>query len=296
MYSNLPTEFTVFLGISFLIICLGLTVFFVGVLCSKGVKGPYHIVNRKFINRTITEENSIKEHAFDNSYGNMLKYFTPLKGVFEVHITVEHKHGYVQLLNYAKKHEKTKGMKVVFAASIKNNNQYMLSYFTRKDDDMIAVENAKKIVSELEHNGINVLRLKVEGHGVIGTPITTEDYLGVSHYLKNKYNGKNGVPYFEFHAKVSNNTKFHNFCYENLERDASHYKNVAISHNLCSGTKLPLLTVRVYDVGFLEAQTYKDHVLERMKNLGYIFVDKIQEEFSIYDSNSSLDDGWLFNK
>jgi len=38
---------------------------------------------------------------------------------------------------------------------------------------------------------------------------------------------------------------------------------------------------------------YKDEVMNSLKERGYVFENKIQEEFSIYDSNSSVDSGWL---
>jgi len=69
---------------------------------------------------------------------------------------------------------------------------------------------------------------------------------------------------------------------------------VGISHNLCSKTRKPLLTIRVYNNGFVLAQEYKDYVLNDMKSNGYVFADEIQQEFSIWDTNQELDEGWLY--
>ena len=110
-------------------------------------------------------------------------------GVFEVHITVDPQNEFVGLLNYVKNHQVSKGMKVVFAASFIKNNQYILSYFTRKDNDKLVVDEANKIAQELEKAKIKVMRVKVEGHGVKGTPITTLDYDLVCKYIDEKYQG-----------------------------------------------------------------------------------------------------------
>jgi hypothetical protein len=212
--------------------------------------------------------------------------------VFEIHITIDPEDDFTKLLNFIKKYEKSKGMKIVYAVSSVKNNQYMLSYFTRKQDDKLAVDSANKIAEELTNTGIKVLRIKVEGHGVKGTPITTEDYKIVRKYLNDKYLGKEGKPYFEFHVKIGNREN-QDLCLNQLELDVKNYKGVSISYNLCSAIRKPLLTIRVYDNGFMNAQKFKDDVIEEMKSIGYVFEDKIQQEFSIYDTNSSIDAGWL---
>ena len=218
-----------------------------------------------------------------------------LSGIFEIHITVDPLDNYVSLLSYVKQYEKIRGMKVVYAVSSEKNNQYMLSYFTRKDDDKLAIESANKTADELKQLGIKVVRTKVEGHGVEGTPMTTEDYKLVESYLHDKYNGLEGKPYFEFHVKVGNKENEH-LDYEKLEMDVEGYEGVAISYNLCSAEKKPLLTIRVYNDGFLNAQAYKDLIINNMKRKAYVFESKIQQEFSIYDTNSSLDEGWLIHQ
>lgn len=233
---------------------------------------------------------------------NNLKHLIPIKtptcldGVFEIHISVDPEDNYVKLLNYARQNQESKGMKVVYAVSSNKNNQYMISYFTRKNDDKIAVENALKIANELEDLNIKVLRVKVEGHGVNGTPMSKEEYDNIKIYLLDKYDNKCGTPYFEFHVKISNRES-NTLCYETLENDVNIFESkdkfVAVSHNICSVTKHPLLTMRVYDTGFIEAQEFKDYVMNNLKEKGYIFGDAIQQEFSIYDTYSQLDAGWI---
>lgn len=218
-----------------------------------------------------------------------------LDGVFEIHITVDPEKNFVKLLNFVKKYEKSKGMKVVYAVSSVKNNQYMLSYFTRKNNDTLAVNSALNIANELCIDGIKVARVKVEGHNVNGTPMTNREYDAIKQYLTNKYDNGCGKPYFEFHVKISNR-QTEDLRFDVLENDIQKYNGVAVSHNLCSSDRKPLLTIRVYDKGFINAQKYKDMVINDLKNIGYIFENKIQQEFSIYDSNASIDNGWLINE
>lgn len=217
---------------------------------------------------------------------------TPLDGIFEYHITVDPQDNYVKLLEYLKEYEKMRGLKVVFAVSSQKNNQYMLSHFTRKNDDRTAIEGANQIANEMRQFGLKVVRIKVESHGAKGIPMTKKDYQMFHKYLIEKYDNAAGQPYYEFHVKVSAN-KSNPAYYEQLEHDIRQFRGVAISYNLCSQTRMPLLTVRVYDEGFILAIKYKDHVIDTLKTLGYVFDDKIQQEFSLYDTCSNLDDGWL---
>ncbi len=216
-----------------------------------------------------------------------------LNGIFEIHITVDPQNNFVRLLEFVKYYEKTKSLKIVYAVSSITNNQYMISHFTRKSDEKEAIDNALHIAKDMCSFNIKVNRVKVESHGAEGTPVTKKDYQLFFKWLKNKYkNEPIGTPYFEFHVKVSANRKEEQY-FSLLERDVKNFKFTAISYNLCSQNRHPLLTIRVYGEGFSEAEKYKDFVINQLKNRGYVFEDQIQQEFSIYDSNSKMDEGWL---
>ncbi len=221
------------------------------------------------------------------------KGIKPLDGIFEIHITVDPftlgKNNFVSLLSFVKLHEKDKGMKVVFAVSDKGNNQYMLSYFTRKTNEKDAIDSANHISDSLKEFGIKVIRVKVESHNTKGTPMTRGEYKRFSEYLFETY--KASTPYFEFHVKISGHNIDLN--YIQLEKDIIQFKYTAISHNLCSKNRKPLLTIRVYNEGFIGAQKYKDCVLDKMKEMGYVFEDIIQQEFSVWDTNTDLDHDWI---
>ncbi len=216
----------------------------------------------------------------------------PLDGVFEIHITVDPENNFVKLLQFVKKMSKSTNLKIVFAVSEVKNNQLMISHFTRKGSEKEAIQTAKSFESEMCAFGIKVVRVKIESHNISSIPLTKKDYDKYYEYLKKTYENLCGKPYFEFHVKVGNNIINDNY-YQLLSDDLKHFKGVAVSYNLCSSNCKPLLTVRVYDTGYQVAQKYKDSVLDSLKLKGYIFEDKIQTEFSVYDTNSNLDNGWL---
>lgn len=221
-------------------------------------------------------------------YSNYVR-IKPLDGVFEIHITVDHEKNnkiYFNLISWARKYGK---VKIIYAVSLSGNNQYMISYFTRKTNEDDAIKTANQLADEIKGYGMDVLRIKVESHSANNTPMTNLEYDMFSRFLKNKY--KVSKPYFEFHVKISDN-----YDYEKLETIVKDFEGVAVSYNLCSKNRLPLLTIRVYNLGFILAQKYKDDVLDKMKNMGYKFESAIQQEFSIYDTNPDLDKSWLVGK
>jgi len=197
-----------------------------------------------------------------------------IKDIYEIHITVDPtNYNYVKLLSFIDQYTEYK-LKSVFAVSSVSNNQYMLSTFIRNTEDE-AINKANYISSLLENDKIKVLRIKVESHSISKFPLTIFD-------LKTN-------SYFEFHVKVivGNNT------YERLDEDIAKYLGVGVSYNLCSKNLKPLLTIRVYNKGFKYACDHKDIILEELKDKGYQFDSKIQQEYSIYDTNVMLDKGWL---
>jgi hypothetical protein len=214
--------------------------------------------------------------------------FKCFDGVFEIHVTIDPENDYVKLLDFVNKHSKSKGFKFVHAVSSAKNNQYMLSYFTHKTDDQLAVNLAHEFADDLTKLGVRVVRVKVEGYGCIGTPQTSEDYKIIRSFLTKKYNGKSGTPYFEFHAKVSGVSDF-----KLLDKAIEQFHGTAVSFNLCGSDKKPIITIRVYDQGFISASQYKDRILDHLKSLKFSFESKVMEEFCIYDSHSAVDQGWL---
>lgn len=200
-------------------------------------------------------------------------------GIYEIHITVDPKNNYVKLLSFIDQYKSYK-LKPVFAVSDVMNNQYMLSCFISEKDDSLAIDKANELSDKLKDDSITVLRTKVESHNVSKFP---------QDLIENKNN------YFEFHVKV---IKYPS--YKQLEKYISFIKGlsqvhaeIGISYNLCSQNLKPLLTIRMYHYGFLYANTYKNNILDDMRKNNYEFDDKIQQEYSIYDTYPQLDEGWL---
>lgn len=194
--------------------------------------------------------------------------------IYEVHITIDPLSNYVKLLSFINEYRKYK-LKPVFAVSSIKNNQYMLSYFTSYKNDIDVINNAEQLSIELEKYNIKVLRVKVESHNI-------------SKFANIKKSELKFYNYFEFHIKVSKSDS-----YEKLENDVKKYREVAISYNLCSKNLKPLLTIRIYNEEFENALIYRDKIIKELKDKYYEFENKIQQEFSIYDTNIELDKGWL---
>jgi|GEM_PF-6218103 hypothetical protein len=254
---------------------LGCLIFMLCEVCSD--------TNQYMVNNPIN--NSVKQDD-DSELSNTISQ--GMSGTFEIHITIDPKNNYVKLLDFIEARKYQRKFKLVYAVSSAKNNQYMLSYFTHKSDDKLAVNSALDIAKDLEKNNIVVIRVKIEAHDASNIPTTDRDYRALIKHLSAKYNHQSSKQYFEFHCKVNHPE----LDLEQLERDISNYKATAISYNLCSSNKNPLLTVRVYDAGLTNAIAYKNTVMNHLKRYGYVFEDKIQQEFAVYDSGSTVDDGW----
>lgn len=214
-----------------------------------------------------------------------------MSGLYEIHITVDHNEGFYNLLKYV---NGKKNMKVLFAFSKGNNYQYMVTHFTSKNSIESAVHKALDIATDLKKAGITVLRTKIEMRNSVNMPMTREDYDALKHKLDETFHGENNMPYFEFHLKVATHMKDGSVVdFDVLEGQMEQFQRAVISYNLCSTEKKPILTIRCYSIGYHDAIQYKNLVVDSLKTIGYIFEDKIQEEFAVYDSNPSVDNGWL---
>lgn len=214
-----------------------------------------------------------------------------ISGLFEIHITVDHLgNSFYNLYNYVSKNN---GMKLILTVA-KNGDyptQYMISKFKNGTEQEV-IERALEIAREMKKENIEVLRVKVEAMAFNeGVPVTMEDY---KNYILLP---KTGKPYFEFHAKIKPFNKelesLVDFWNKNTILKPSVF--VALSINLLSRSenKNPLLTIRVYDGGRIDAIDLKNVILDDLKNKNYHIIDAIQQEFSVYDTNENLDKGWL---
>jgi len=245
----------------------------------------YHLYNYIFL--LINQINVLKEQV--KNFNNNESSSKIINGLFEVHITIDPENNFVDLLSYVKEHENDKSFKIVFATSSTKNNQYMLSYFSNKTSEEKAVESANNVAQDMTKAGLKVVRVKVESHNMKDVPQTVKDYERYKPIV-NDYR-----PYFEFHVKIFSNkfnTKWSYNELNNLMSNSQDY-SIAISYNICSRNKKPILTIRIYNNGYVDSLVIKDLILNTYKVNGYIFDDTIQQEFAVFDSNPELDNGWL---
>ncbi|MEM9927493.1 MAG: hypothetical protein AAF915_27780 [Cyanobacteria bacterium P01_D01_bin.50] len=98
--------------------------------------------------------------------------------------------------------------------------------------------------------------------------------------------------YFEFHVKVilseyKNLEMLRKYC---LQHDAHLSANAF--KKLVDGKQQRFITMRVYGVGYKSAQKRFDNLLTLLKAKGFQLSQQ-QREYTVYDSNLSLDTGWI---
>jgi len=215
---------------------------------------------------------------------------TELHGLFEIHITVDTTNGYYPLWKYI--HNK-RDLKLIHATSETgiHPEQYMVSKWKKNGSYDEVLEKTNYIVKDMERNGIKVIRAKIESMALnTGVPNTADEYdIFVS------TNDLVGKPYFEYHGKVD-------LCSNDLDQLTSWCKSmqfkydddvyIGLSVNIC-GSKIPIITIRVYKHGRQYAKRYKNIVLDNLKTQGFKVIKNIQQEFSVHDINDSIDKNWL---
>ncbi len=211
-----------------------------------------------------------------------------ISGLFEIHITVDTKDGLYNLWNYTFNEKLTK---LILAVSKTGDykEQYMISKWKNGTFKEV-LDKTNKIIDDMKKYNIKILRSKIEAmSGNIGVPNTEDEFSNF--ILKNKCN-----PYFEYHAKIelmNNNIEL----LESWCRDQNIIFNkksvyLGISINIC-GSKVPLLTIRVYNHGKLYSLENKNLILKSLKEQKFKINGDIQQEFAIYDTFEDMDKGWL---
>lgn len=269
----------------------------------------YNKKNVDKLNKIIESKNKELEHYYNNNLNKIDKELK-INGIFEIHITVDNNESYTKLMTFSEKF----GYKFLFAITKENNNQYMISHFTRKTSHIEAIKTALNIANKMTQYNIKIIRTKVELHSIENMPHYKNELeyynnnLSVSNikkYLPN-YNISDFdfKPYFEYHIKLDtnnnsdlyeyleNNNIFNNLC---INKNEDNYDiSCGVSHNICSKNRKPLLTIRIYNCNLFNAIEIKDNILNKLKEDGYKFVDILQQEYCIYDDNSQLDNDWLY--
>jgi hypothetical protein len=255
----------------------------------------------------------------------------PLYGTHEIHITInpmKSKNGFVGLENFASLNQKDK-MKTYFSVSTGMNDQYMLSFYVCNMSDVAAVSRAIEVAQELrDKHWMDVVRVKVEYYTRQNFPISLEDYKKTQIYLAQvkddfllktpalakSFGSEWGVPYFEYHVKVKNfignvmnhkindsvvigSTYYDRLEFENVVREIDGGRlQMGVTYNIMSANKNSNLTIRLYDIGYRDAENYREAIVQKLKERGYVLDTKTEHEFCIYDSNTKLDTGLFATK
>lgn len=238
-----------------------------------------------------------------------------ITGLFEIHITFVNEDDSIMNLIKFKNAYSEKNLKMVLAVSSKGThlNQLMISKW-KSGTSHEAICCARDLVLDAEEYNLKILRIKVEAmasnHGV---PQTNQEYINYTNSIKDI----NSSPYFEYHAKINLNGKtiddteillsrfYAEYCNEmpeterlmnesNIDASTPIRVNVALSINAFSVKQKPLLTIRVYNCGFNNAEKIKNNIIDNhIKKHECTIEGCIQREFSIYDDNKGVDYGWL---
>ncbi|MEO1427935.1 MAG: hypothetical protein AAFV71_02485 [Cyanobacteria bacterium J06633_8] len=203
------------------------------------------------------------------------------KGTFEAHITV--KADNLALKDKFKLVCQNLNLKCVFIElpkGVVRSQPMTASYHHGAFKDVLQEINAiAKIITKRD---FEITRMKIEAM------VSNRD-IPISDMEAQKLSKSN---YFEFHVKAILSTSenlevLRKYC---LQHDA-HLSTNAFK-KLADGKQMRFITMRVYGVGYKSAQTRFDNLLEFLKAKRFKLSQQ-QREYTVYDSNSNLDAGWI---
>jgi len=201
-----------------------------------------------------------------------------MKGTFEVHLITTPENqtklfGYITNLINNDTDNRLIRPRPTCAYSLYGNYpiQPMLTFFVHGTIEKIT-QIANDIKSDMEHNNIPVIRIKIEAmaHN-IGVPNDCVD----NHY-------------FEFHFKIEiKNTDEWNGLVNLLTPYGAH-----LFYNPYSKSLTPIATIRRY-TSLTDLENIYQEVRSILADAEYVVRD-VEREYSVYDSDVFLDQNWLF--
>jgi hypothetical protein len=141
--------------------------------------------------------------------------------------------------------------------------------------------------------GFNVIREKLEScvRGTTGIPTSRDEaYMNARDYKK----------YYEFHISIKKNNsdkmndddiKNLNSLIADMQRELNGLR-IAFSYNKHHEGQM-FINVRIRTLPSDECLELMGHISQRIKKSGEFYVNKIIEEYILYDTFSSLDAGWI---
>ncbi len=202
-------------------------------------------------------------------------------GTFEAHITVKADNLAVrEKFNLLCQSLNVKCVVIKLPKGVTRSQPMTASYHHGALKDVLQQINAiAKIISK---RNFEITRIKIEAM------VSNRD-IPISDIEAQKLPKSN---YFEFHVKAilsadENLEVLRKYC---LQHDA-HLSTNALKQ-LVDGKQQRFITMRVYAVGYKSAQKRFDNLLVILKNKGFKLSQQ-QREYTVYDSNLSLDAGWI---
>jgi inosine/xanthosine triphosphate pyrophosphatase family protein len=204
------------------------------------------------------------------------------QGVFEVHITVDIKNDQSLLEKFKSECAKLgcKAILIELPTGILPQHLMTSSYHrgTLRDVQLEAIQLSQRFIQA----NFNITRLKIEAMiSNSGVPLTDDD--AQAHSSEN---------YFEFHIKLllPPGTEI-----KNLQALCAQF-NAKLSNNtlkvLDSGLSQRFVTLRRYGGGKSSAEQQFQQCIVALQESGYNIASKMRE-YSVYDTNISLDSGWI---
>lgn len=198
------------------------------------------------------------------------------KGLHEIHITVDPRDLF-GLRMYCLDNK----IKPILAVSEYGECpiQAMISKFKNGTGDEVIVKAHEMAKEMTEYWGIRVTRIKIESM-MHNEGVPTEENAECT-----------DENYFEFHLKVEVTDKSE----WNQLAVVCREKGAHLSFNAFKKETIPLITLRIPgSCGMKKAVDSKDVLMDHIKIKGFFSNSAIQSEFSIYDTNIALDNGWLY--
>lgn len=203
--------------------------------------------------------------------------------VFEVHVTVAGSD--TETLKRFESACEELGVKAIHIELARGTNptHFITSSFHRGALSRVEGE-AHEIEQRLTECGFTVSRVKIES--MIRNSLVPGSDEEVARRSESNY--------FEFHVKIAiNDTARVEALKELCDAFDAHFSRNP-SNQLEDGVVLHFATLRVYGAGRANACARFDEFLDRLKSNGFV-LSNILREYTVYDTNVSLDDGWFRN-
>lgn len=153
-------------------------------------------------------------------------------------------------------------------------------------------DRAKILKQQMQDFGIEVVRSKIEA--MASSSVVPKSDLELQQFLIEKQKlGFTDRPYVEFHIKTTTTTYTTEQVHKLCQSFSTDNVRVGASVNLAGAKKQILITIRCFDMHYLNAEQHKNGILDQLKEQNLMFDGPLQQEFSVYDDHVELDEDWL---